>query len=116
MSLAQKNCTPSKKGDSPLTKELTNDLLRQIDSDWSLTPDYAKLKRTFKFRNFSGAMKLAVIVGDIAENENHHPDLHISWGALTVTITTHDIKGLAESDFILCAKIDSAFNQFSKLL
>ncbi len=116
MKLSEKSCSPVKEGEQPYTQEEAENLLNTIGSDWTLFADAKKLRREFKFKNFTGPMKLAMIVGDIAETENHHPDLHISWGYLAIVITTHDVGGLVESDFIFAAKVDSAFNQFSKLL
>lgn len=116
MKLAEKSCTPVKEGDRPYTTEEASAIMGGIDPEWRLLSDGTKLMREFRFKNFSGPMKLAMIVGDIAESENHHPDLHIRWGYLAVVITTHDLGGLAESDFIYAAKVDNAFAQFEKLL
>lgn len=116
MKLAEKQCVPCKGGVQPYSQEEAETLIAEIDSDWTLIADSKKLQRVFKFKNFSGPMKLAMIIGDIAETEDHHPDLLISWGRLGVIVTTHAIKGLAESDFIFAAKVDSAFEQYSKLL
>ena len=60
----------------------------------------------FKFKNFEESQKFVNEVGNIAEEENHHPDISFGWGYCKVKIFTHAIKGLAESDFILAAKID----------
>ena len=65
-----------------------------------------KLSKEFKFKNFKESQKFINKVGDIAEKENHHPDISFGWGYCRVKIFTHAIKGLAESDFILAAKID----------
>tara|TARA_B100000575_G_C23128120_1_gene653911 strand:- start:2425 stop:2763 length:339 start_codon:yes stop_codon:yes gene_type:complete len=64
------------------------------------------LTKEFKFKNFEESQKFVNLVGNIAEDENHHPDISFGWGYCTVKIFTHAIKGLAESDFILAAKID----------
>ena len=65
-----------------------------------------KLTKEFKFKNFKESQNFINKVGDIAEIENHHPDLLFGWGYCKIKIFTHAIKGLAESDFILAAKID----------
>jgi 4a-hydroxytetrahydrobiopterin dehydratase len=67
------------------------------------------LLRNYEFRDFAGALKFANRVGDIAEREGHHPDLHLAWGRCGVEIWTHKIDGLTESDFFLAAKADRAF-------
>ena len=64
------------------------------------------LEKSFKFKNFQESQKFINKVGEIAENEKHHPDIMFGWGYATIQIFTHAIKGLAESDFILAAKID----------
>ena len=84
--------------------------LDQNDSDMKLK-DLNKdenyyLTKEFSFKNFKESQKFINKVGDIAEKENHHPDITFGWGYCRVKIFTHAIKGLAESDFILAAKID----------
>jgi len=64
------------------------------------------IARTFTFPDFVGALNFANQVGEIAESEGHHPDLLVAWGRCQVTIWTHKVDGLTESDFILAAKID----------
>jgi 4a-hydroxytetrahydrobiopterin dehydratase len=68
----------------------------------------ARIKATFSFDDFGGAMGLAVRVGLIAEALDHHPDLHVSWGKLVVEVSTHDVKGLSEADFVLAARVNRA--------
>ena len=64
------------------------------------------MKKEFKFQNFIESQKFVNNVGSIAELEKHHPDIHFGWGYAKIEIFTHAIQGLAESDFILAAKID----------
>ena len=64
------------------------------------------LIKNFKFKNFKESQAFVTQIGDIAEQENHHPDISFGWGYCKVKIFTHAIEGLAESDFILAAKID----------
>lgn len=68
--------------------------------------DHCRISRTFVFRNFVAALDFANRIGEIAESEGHHPDLLVAWGRVEVTIWTHKVNGLTESDFILAAKID----------
>ncbi len=67
---------------------------------------HRRIARSFRFPDFVGALEFANRVGDIAETEGHHPDLLVAWGRVEVTIWTHKVDGLTESDFILAAKID----------
>jgi len=64
------------------------------------------LEKEFKFKNFKESQIFINKVGEIAESEGHHPDILFGWGYAKIKIFTHAIKGLAESDFILAAKID----------
>ncbi|MFA6009223.1 MAG: 4a-hydroxytetrahydrobiopterin dehydratase [Desulfobacteraceae bacterium] len=107
--LTKKRCIPCEAGAIPFTEEQSLDMKKNIHSDWNLTHDNTRIERVFRFKNFKNAMNLAVLVGDLAEQENHHPDLHVSWGKLIVEITTHKIKGLVESDFVLAAKVDAVY-------
>jgi len=82
--------------------------LKKVDG-WDVKNDEEKnfyLIKNFKFKNFEESQIFTNKVGSIAEEENHHPDISFGWGYCTVKIFTHAIKGLAESDFILAAKID----------
>lgn len=74
--------------------------------EWKLSLDGGSLTRSFPFKNFKDALTFANKVGALAEEEWHHPDLIVAWGRVEVLLTTHSIKGLAENDFILAAKID----------
>ena len=64
------------------------------------------LSKYFKFKNFESSLNFVTKVSTIAENEGHHPDISFGWGYANITIFTHAVKGLTESDFILAAKID----------
>ena len=107
MSLADQTCVPCKGGVPPMDHARTEELLREIDGGWALNAD-GHLERTYTFANFVEAIGFANRVGDIAEEQNHHPDLHVAWGRCTVEIWTHKIKGLTESDFYFAAKADRA--------
>jgi 4a-hydroxytetrahydrobiopterin dehydratase len=109
MLLHQKTCIPCQGGVAPFTEDQAQAMKEKIHPDWALVDEGTRLERDFRFKNFKDAMALAVIVGDIAEEQYHHPDLKVSWGLLNVSITTHKIHGLVESDFIFAAKVDKAF-------
>lgn len=111
MLLYQKPCIPCQGDATPFTETQAIAMKQQIHQAWILTGNATCLERQFRFKNFRDAMDLAVEIGDIAEAENHHPDLHVGWGRLTVSITTHKIHGLVESDFIFAAKVDNAFEK-----
>lgn len=108
--LAEKNCVPCRGGVPGLTESEIRSLITQVEG-WEVlsaaTPTH-KLQRSFKFPDFVTALKFVNTIGEIAEKEAHHPDIHLSWGKVVVEIWTHKIAGLTESDFILAAKIDAA--------
>lgn len=110
VSLVSKMCVPCKGGTPPLPYEVANGLLKEVGEGWSLNAK-GHLYKEYKLTNFVEVMGLANMVAQIAENENHHPDLMLSWGKFAVEIWTHKINGLTESDFILAAKIQQAFSQ-----
>ena len=108
--LADNRCIPSDGNTPPVTDQRATDLLNELGNGWTLN-DSGHLEKLFVFKNFVEAISFANQIGDIAEAEGHHPDLHIGWGRCGVEIWTHDINGLAESDFFLAAKVNRAHNQ-----
>ncbi|MFS8607861.1 MAG: 4a-hydroxytetrahydrobiopterin dehydratase [Gammaproteobacteria bacterium] len=105
MSLADHACIPCRGGVPPLERSRIDELLAQLGEGWRLN-DAGHLERTYEFRNFRDALAFANRVGEIAEAEQHHPDLHVAWGRCIVEIWTHKIDGLTESDFYFAAKVD----------
>jgi 4a-hydroxytetrahydrobiopterin dehydratase len=93
----------------PLPPARIAELLKELGAGWALN-DAGHLFRSYSFANFATAMAFANRVGDIAEEQAHHPDLHVGWGRCDVEIWTHKIDGLTESDFFLAAKVDREFN------
>jgi 4a-hydroxytetrahydrobiopterin dehydratase len=77
----------------------------EIDEDWQVIDNH-HLERKFDFDDFQQALDFINDVGELAENENHHPDLYLTWGEAKVTIWTHSVDGLTEADFIFAAKTD----------
>lgn len=106
--LATRDCVPCKGGVPPLTRAEIEPLLAKVDPDWDAVENH-HLARTYRFENFVQALAYANRVGEMAEAQNHHPDLHLAWGRVTVEIWTHKIDGLHESDFIFAAKCDALF-------
>ena len=104
-SLADKTCIPCRGGIPPLEASAARELLSQAPS-WTLMDDARRIERTFRFPDFKEAMALVTKIGDLAEAEGHHPDIHFGWGYVTVSMHTHKIKGLHENDFIMAAKIN----------
>ena len=103
INLAEKHCVPCRGGVPPLAGKELSDLASQLP-DWNVVEQH-HLERTFKFPDFKSALAFVNRVGDVAEAEAHHPDICFGWGSAKVTLFTHKISGLTESDFILAAKI-----------
>lgn len=102
--LAEKTCIPCRGGVPPLTAEEIRPLQAQV-KDWTVVNNH-HLERQFKFPDFKTALAFVDRVGALAEEQGHHPDIFLAWGKVGVTIWTHKIDGLTESDFILAAKVD----------
>ena len=106
MALSEQSCVPCRGGVPPLTPAEIAPLLAQLRG-WTVE-NHHHLAKTFPFPDFATALAFVNTVGAIAETEGHHPDLALSYGRVGLTIWTHKIDGLTESDFILAAKIDAA--------
>lgn len=109
MDLKDKKCVPCSTYVPPLDHGTKLALLKTISPEWKLQSEDSRIRRDFKFKNFKRALEFANEVGTIAEEEKHHPELHLGWGHCDIEIWTHTNNNLHENDFILAAKIDAAF-------
>ena len=106
--LANKKCVPCEGNIPAFDLNEIHLYLKQING-WRVLQDKENnyfIEKDFKFKNFLESQLFVIKVGKIAENEGHHPDIIFGWGYSKIKISTHAIKGLAESDFVLAAKID----------
>ena len=103
--LAKKDCIPCKGGVPPLKGAELTALGVQLGHDWKIVDEH-HLEKTFSFPDFQTALDFTVKIGAIAEQEGHHPDIALAWGNVGVTVWTHKINGLTESDFVLAAKVE----------
>lgn len=106
--LAHKHCVPCMGGVPPLKAQALRDLAAQLGGNWRVVDEH-HLEKSYEFPDFKTAWAFTDRVGAIAESEGHHPDIHLAWGKVTLTIWTHKIDGLTESDFILAARADTAY-------
>ena len=104
--LKDKTCEACQSAKEPLKGDALKELAGQVD-DWSVENEH-HLERKFEFDDFRQALDFTNAIGEIAEAENHHPIITLTWGEVTVKIWTHKIDGLTESDFVLAAKMDEA--------
>ena len=103
--LAQKSCIPCKGGHPPLKGEELKILLEKLGNGWNLIEEH-HLEKEYSFKDFREGLNFTMKVGELAENQGHHPDIYLAWGKVVLTIRTHKIDGLTESDFIFAAKAD----------
>ncbi|MBI4663468.1 MAG: 4a-hydroxytetrahydrobiopterin dehydratase [Verrucomicrobia bacterium] len=104
--LAAKECVPCKGGVPALKGSALKKLRKELGNLWKVIGEH-HLEKEFQFKDFRRALEFTNQVGELAEKVGHHPDLYLAWGRVKVTIWTHKIDGLTESDFILAAKIDA---------
>ena len=104
--LASKQCVPCKGGVPPLKGQALQDLLAQLGNGWQIINEH-HLEKEYKFKDFKQALAFTNRVGDVAEQQGHHPDIYLAWGRVKLTVWTHKIDGLTESDFIFAAKADA---------
>lgn len=104
--LANKKCVPCEGNVPPLIPEKAHEMMAQLNPEWMLVDDAHLLAKSFRFKDFKETMEFVNKIAAIAEAEGHHPDLTVTYGAVTVELMTHAIGGLSENDFIVAAKID----------
>jgi len=95
------------KGDTPALKgsDLIA-LLERLGNGWTVVQEQ-HLEKQYRFQNFREALAFTNQIGELAEAQNHHPDLHLAWGKVGVTLWTHSVNGLTKSDFVMAAKIEA---------
>lgn len=105
--LLKKNCVPCK--DRSVKALAGKDLADYMDESfgWVLDSEFKKISKEYKFKDFIGAINFVERVADLAEEEGHHPDIHIYYNKVVIELWTHSVGGLTENDFILSAKIDA---------
>ena len=103
--LSEQSCVPCQGGVPPLRGEALRDLAGRLLDGWDVVEEH-HLEKSFRFPDFASAMAFTNRVGELAESEGHHPDIYLAWGLVKLTIWTHKVDGLTESDFVLAAKAD----------
>jgi 4a-hydroxytetrahydrobiopterin dehydratase len=103
--LAAMECVPCKGGIPPFTRDQIEMYLADLGNDWRVVDDH-HLEKEYGFKNFREALGFTNRVGELAEELGHHPDIHLAWGKVKLTVWTHKIDGLHESDFVFAAKAD----------
>ncbi|AXR78941.1 4a-hydroxytetrahydrobiopterin dehydratase [Natrarchaeobaculum sulfurireducens] len=112
MALADQECEACTSEDEPLTEPEYADYLGELEDDvWAVVDDH-HLEGAYEFPDFRNALEFTYEVGELAEEEWHHPDIHLQWGEVRIEVWTHKIDGLHESDFVMAAKMDRCYEEY----
>ena len=111
--LLKKKCVPCEGGALPLDKAEAEKYMHMVTlpaqaGGWELSEDGKNITKTFKFKDFIGAINFVNKISEIAESEGHHPDINVRYNKVKLILSTHAIGGLSENDFILAAKINAS--------
>lgn len=104
MDLENKKCVPCEVGGDPLNPDEISVFAKDL-KDWNIF-DNKKINKNFEFKDFKEAIDFVNKVADVANREGHHPDILISYNKVNIELTTHEVKGLTQNDFIMATKID----------
>lgn len=104
--LSNQQCKACEGGVSPLNQQESEKYLNKLASEWALSDDGKSISRTFKFKNYYETMAFVNVAAMIAHQQDHHPDMTVSYNTCHIEYSTHSIGGLSENDFICAAKTD----------
>jgi 4a-hydroxytetrahydrobiopterin dehydratase len=111
--LADEPCEACTSEDEPLTEAEYADYLAEIDDGvWEVVDDH-HLDGTYEFADFRDALEFTYEIGELAEEEWHHPDIHLQWGEVRVEMWTHKIDGLHKTDFVMAARMDRIHDEYA---
>jgi len=110
-SLADEECEACTSDDEPLSQSEYTDYLTEIESVWEVIDDH-HLKGVYPFDDFRDALEFTYEIGELAEEEWHHPDIHLQWGEVRIEMWTHKIDGLHKTDFVMAARMDRIHEQY----
>ncbi len=105
MDLSKKKCKPCEGGITPLDQNKVAEYKKHIQDDWKVTENN-KISKEYSFVNYKHTMDFVNKVANLAEEEGHHPVIHVYYGKVVIELWTFTINGLSENDFILASKID----------
>jgi len=111
--LADQACEACTSEDEPLTEAEYTEYYEDLDTDvWTVVDDH-HLEGTYPFEDFRGALEFTYEVGELAEEEWHHPDIHLQWGEVRIEMWTHKIDGLHKTDFVMAARMDRIHENYA---
>jgi 4a-hydroxytetrahydrobiopterin dehydratase len=106
--LAERRCVPCREGAAALGEEALAELLLELGGDWRVVEGH-HLEKEYRFPDFREALAFTNRVGELAEEQDHHPEILLTWGRVALRIWTHAVGGLSENDFVLAARADLLF-------
>lgn len=109
--LAEQECVACTSDDDPLAPAEYAAYLDELDGEVWRVVDEHHLEAEFEFEDFRTALEFTNEVGELAEEEWHHPDIHLSWGRVMIEMWTHKIDGLHKTDFVMAARMDRLYEQ-----
>ncbi len=111
--LADRECIACTSDSEPLEGADLEELYQEIDTDvWEVIDEH-HLEGTYPFEDFRDALEFTKEIGELDEEEWHHPDIHLSWGEVVVEMWTHKIDGLFETDFVMAARMDRMHEKYA---
>ncbi len=110
--LADEPCEACTSEDEPLTESEYADYLDELGEAWEVVDDH-HLEGTYAFADFRDALEFTYEIGELAEDEWHHPDIHLQWGEVGVEMWTHKIDGLHKADFVMAARMDRIHEEYA---
>lgn len=109
--LADEPVEPAAEDDVPLSADEYAPHLDELGDAWDVVDEH-HLEATYSFPDFAGALAFTNDVGELAEAEWHHPDIHLSWGEVGIELWSHNIDGLHRSDFVMAARMDRLYEEY----
>lgn len=106
LNLQERKCSACNADTPPLKGQELQRYYSRLSKDWKLVDEH-HLEKTYSFKNFREALNFTVKVGELSEEEGHHPEIYLTWGKVKLTIYTHAIDALSENDFIWAAKVNA---------
>ena len=110
--LADEACEACTSEDEPLTETEYEEYLEAVSDAWTVVDDH-HLDGTYAFEDFRDALEFTYEIGELAEAEWHHPDIHLQWGEVRVEMWTHKIDGLHKTDFVMAARMDRIYDAYA---
>ncbi len=108
--LQDRRCAACAPGTPPLSPEQREELAKEVPA-WSVM-DGTKIRREYRFKTYMDGARWVPLIGEIADSEDHHPDLHVFFKKVVIELWTHTVNGLSDNDFIVAAKFDQAYESY----